>query len=132
MGVGYYRNVTQWSKGEYPGANQLQDDLAVMQTYGIAIIPDGHGNTIASATVLSGTNIGASGVVTTRADVDVFQFSTGSGNVTINFNPAPRGPNLDIQATLTDANGNMVAIVNPAGLAASYSGTLAAGVYYIR
>ena len=131
MGVGYYRNVTQWSKGEYPGANQLQDDLAVMQNYGIAIIADDHGNTNASATPLSGASFSASGVITTRADVDVFQFSTGSGSVTINFNPAPRGPNLDIQATITDANGNTVATVNPAGLAASYSGTLAAGVYYI-
>lgn len=131
MGVGYYRAVTQWSKGEYPGANQLQDDLAVMQTYGIAIIPDDHGDSRATATVLSGTNLSASGVVTTRTDTDVFQFSTGTGNVTLNFNPAPRGPNLDIQATLTDSNGNTVAVLNPAGLAASYTGTLAAGVYFI-
>jgi PKD repeat protein len=131
MGVGYYRPVTQWSKGEYPGANQLQDDLAVMQTYGIAIIPDDHGNTTATATALSGSNVNVAGVVTTRTDVDVFQFSTGGGSATFNFNPAPRGPNLDIQATLTDSNGNTVAVLNPAGLAASYSGTLAAGVYYI-
>jgi PKD repeat protein len=131
MGVGYYRSVTQWSKGEYPGANQLQDDLAVMQTYGIAIIPDDHGNTNASATVLSGVNISASGVVATRTDTDVFRFSTGSGNVTINLNPAPRGPNLDIQGTISDAAGNPVATVNPAGLAAGFSGSLAAGVYYL-
>jgi PKD repeat protein len=131
MGVGYYRAVTQWSKGEYPGANQLQDDLAVMQNYGIPVIADDHGNTNAAATVLSGANINASGIVATRADTDVFQFSTGSGNVTINFNPAPRGANLDIQARIADANGNTVATVNPAGLPASYTGALAAGVYYI-
>ena len=131
MGVGYYRAVTQWSKGEYPGANQTQDDLAVMQTYGAAIIPDDHGNTPASATVLTGANLSASGIVATRTDTDVFQFSTGGGSATLNFTPAPRGPNLDIQATVTDANGNTVAVLNPAGLAASFSGTLAAGVYYI-
>jgi len=131
MGVGYYRSVTQWSKGEYPGANQTQDDLAVIQSYGAALIPDDHGNTNASATVLSGTNISAAGVIMTRADVDVFQFSTGSGNVTININAAPRGPNLDIQAIITDASGNPIATVNPAGLTASYSGTLSAGVYYL-
>ncbi|MEQ1530778.1 MAG: zinc-dependent metalloprotease family protein, partial [Methylococcales bacterium] len=28
MGIGYYKPVTQWSKGEYPGANNLQDDVA--------------------------------------------------------------------------------------------------------
>jgi hypothetical protein len=90
MGVGYYKNVTQWSKGEYPGANQLQDDLAVMQNYGIALLADDHGNTTSAATALSGTNISASGIITTRTDVDVFQFSTGSGSVSININPAPR------------------------------------------
>jgi PKD repeat protein len=131
MGVGYYRSVTQWSKGEYPGANQTQDDLAIIQSYGAALIPDDHGNTNASATALSGTNVNAAGVISTRTDVDVFQFSTGSGNVTLNFNVAPRGPNLDIQARISDANGNTVATVNPAGLPASFSGTLAAGVYYI-
>ncbi|WP_305803521.1 hypothetical protein, partial [Thiolapillus sp.] len=30
MGVGYYKNVTQWSKGEYPDASQVQDDLAII------------------------------------------------------------------------------------------------------
>ena len=131
MGVGYYRSVTQWSKGEYPGANQTQDDYVIMQNYGIPVIADDHGNTTASATALSGTSISAAGIIAARTDVDVFQFSTGSGNVAINFNPAPRGPNLDIQARISDANGNTVATLNPAGLAASFSGSLAAGVYYI-
>ena len=27
MGVGYYKAITQWSKGEYSGANNTQDDL---------------------------------------------------------------------------------------------------------
>jgi PKD repeat protein len=131
MGVGYYESVTQWSKGEYPGANNLQDDLAVMQTYGIALIADDHGNTNAAATVLSGTAINTSGLITTRTDVDVFKFSTGSGNVTINLNPAPLGGNLDIQAKISDANGNVLATSNPAGLAASFNQFLSAGVYYL-
>jgi PKD repeat protein len=132
MGVGYYRNVTQWSKGEYSGANQLQDDLAVMQTYGIPLLADDHGNTLASATALSGSNFNASGIITTRTDVDVFQFSTGSGNVTINLNPAPLGANLDIQAQILDSQGNVLATSNPAGLAASFSQFLSTGVYYLR
>jgi len=131
MGVGYYESVTQWSKGEYPGANQFQDDLAVMQTYGILLIADDHGNTNAAATALSGTVINTSGLITTRTDVDVFKFSTGSGNVTINLNPAARGANLDIQAKISDANGNVLATSNPAGLAASFNQFLSAGVYYL-
>lgn len=30
MGTGYYRTISQWSKGEYPGAIQTEDDLAIM------------------------------------------------------------------------------------------------------
>lgn len=132
MGVGYYRSVTQWSKGEYPGANQLQDDLAVMPNYGIPVLGDDHGNSISSATVLSGSSISASGIITTRTDVDIFQFSTGSGNVSININPAPRGGNLDIQAQILDSQGNVLATSNPTGLAASFNQFLSTGVYYLR
>src|SRR5262245_24620426 len=32
MGVGYFQELTQWSRGEYPGADNLQDDLAVITT----------------------------------------------------------------------------------------------------
>ena len=30
MGVGYGKSLTQWSKGEYPNANQPQDDIAII------------------------------------------------------------------------------------------------------
>jgi PKD repeat protein len=132
MGNSYYKSVSHWSKGEYPGANQKQDDLAVMQTYGISQISDDHGNTNASATVLSGTNISAAGLITTRSDVDVFQFTTGLGNVTINLNPAVRGANLNIQAQIFDAQGNVVATADPLGLPASFNQFLSAGVYYLK
>jgi hypothetical protein len=33
MGVGFYENLGQWSKGEYQDANQLQDDLQVISEY---------------------------------------------------------------------------------------------------
>ena len=32
MGVGYYKNLSQWSKGEYTGANNLEDDLAIISS----------------------------------------------------------------------------------------------------
>lgn len=133
MGVGYYKSVTQWSKGEYPGANNFQDDLAVMQNYGIALLTDDHGNAPASATVLSGTNISASGIITARTDVDVFQFSTGNGNVSINVNPAPLGGNLDIKAEILDSQGNVLAASDHMGLSASFfQFYLSAGTYYLR
>jgi len=131
MGAGYYRSVTHWSKGEYPGANNPQDDLAIMQNYGISLIADDHGNTSGGATTLSGSSINASGLITTRNDVDVFRLSIGSGNISLNINPAPRGANLDIQAQISDAQGNVVATSDPSGLSAGFNQFLAGGVYFL-
>lgn len=131
MGVGYSRSVTQWSKGEYPGANQLQDDLQVMQNYGLPLLADDHGNTNGTATVLSGSSINTSGNISTGSDIDVFKFTTGSGSISININPAPRGPNLDIQAKISDSAGNVLTTVDPAGLPAALNMNLSAGVYYL-
>ena len=56
MGVGYYQGLVQWSKGEYPGANNTEDDLAIMTGYGFTVRPDDHANTLAAATPLVVTN----------------------------------------------------------------------------
>lgn len=131
MGIGYSRSLTQWSKGEYPGANQLQDDLAVMQNYGIPLINDDHGNTNASATVLSGSSFNASGIISTGSDVDVFRFSTGSGSISINLNTATRGANLDMQAKISDAQGNVLAVSEQTALPSSLNINLSEGVYFL-
>ena len=54
MGNSYYNNVTEWSKGEYPDANQTQDDLAIIEGK-LGYTPDDHGDTFATATLPSGT-----------------------------------------------------------------------------
>src|SRR5207249_904895 len=71
MGVGYYHEVTQWSKGEYADANNTQDDLAIIQGY-ISYRADDHGNTIGTATPLTGPDISASGVIEKSTDVDMW------------------------------------------------------------
>ncbi|MEJ7863045.1 MAG: BACON domain-containing protein, partial [Pyrinomonadaceae bacterium] len=141
MGVGYYTNISQWSRGEYPGANNQQDDLAIMQTKGLALIADDYGNTTASATVIGGSNINLRGLITTRADVDVFRFTTDSGNVSINISPAPLGGNLDIKAQILDSAGNVIATSDPssltlvstfpAGISAGFNQFLPGGNYYL-
>ncbi|HEX9927083.1 MAG TPA: PKD domain-containing protein [Pyrinomonadaceae bacterium] len=140
MGVGYSKSVTHWSKGEYPGATTQEDDLVIMQRYA-PLIADDYGNTTSAARVLSGTNLNISGLITTRDDVDVFRFTTGSGNVSININSAPRGANLDIKAQILDSAGNVIATSDPscfslaatfpAGMAASFNQFLSAGTYYL-
>ncbi|MCA9119496.1 MAG: pre-peptidase C-terminal domain-containing protein [Planctomycetaceae bacterium] len=139
MGASYNQNVTQWSKGEYYTANQTQDDLSIISSLtngnGFGYRADVHGDTNGTATVLSptGTSIAASGIIESTADVDVFTFTTGAGNVSIDIDPAATGPNLDIRADLYDSTGSLVATSNSASvLDASFNLTLAAGQYYLH
>jgi PKD repeat protein len=139
MGVGYSQALVQWSKGEYSGANNAQDDYVVMQGNGLPLRADDHGNTAATATALSGTSAAgvttaaAQGVVERPTDVDAFAFTAGAGSATITLSPAARAANLDALVTLRNAAGTVLATVNPAdALNASVTVTLpAAGTYYV-
>jgi hypothetical protein len=140
MGVGYYRELTQWSRGEYPGANQKQDDLAIItsSTNGFGYRTDDYGSSRASASVLatslSGTSrtVNVAGIIERNTDQDWFSFTTTGGAVTLDVNGAPRGTNLDIAASIYNSSGALVLTANPADLTtASISTTLSAGTYYL-
>ena len=133
MGVGYYESLVQFSRGEYSGANNSQDDLAIIASY-VGYRADDHGDTAATATVLpTVSSWTVSGVISSSADVDVFSFDTGSGPVVISLNPDNRSANLDILAELRDANGALVATSNPLGaLNASFNLSLSAGTYFLH
>lgn len=119
MGVGYDRALVQWSKGEYSGASNVQDDYLVMQGNGLPLRADDHGNSAATATALPGSNAGGvttasiSGVIERPSDVDVFSFSAGAGPLSLSLSPANRSPNLDALLTLRDAAGGVLATLNP-------------------
>jgi len=153
MGSGYYKNVTQWSQGEYKGANNNQDDVARISSTinGAGYRADDFGNSAATAKRLSGTKLNQFGIIETRTDSDWFSFSTGSGNVSLSINNATqawinngfgsytnallagRSPNLDIAATLYDADGTLIASSNPLDkLTASFNLDLNAGTYFLK
>jgi PKD repeat protein len=133
MGVGYYQNLTQWSKGEYTNANNKEDDIALIASNGAPLRTDDVGNTIATAIDLTGSGVvTAKGIAGTSSDVDVFRITSGAGTLTASATPADLGPNLDILLDLLDANGNPIATNNPVDLlTASISATVAQGTYYI-
>ncbi|MFC6673212.1 hypothetical protein [Marinobacterium aestuariivivens] len=102
--MGYYNNVTQWSKGEYADANNTQDDVAIISGQ-LGYRSDDHGNSPGSATALQVDADGIvavtfpeidpynqdpanKGVIETRSDVDLFWFDTAEGYVTFNLLPA--------------------------------------------
>jgi PKD repeat protein len=131
MGVGYYADVVQWSKGEYSLANNKQDDLAVIPTYGAPLRTDTVGGDIATATLLSGSSFTVPGGIERRTDLDVFRFTTGAGTVSFSAAIAAPSPNLDTLLSLYDGLGNVITSANPSGMAGALSATVAAGTYYL-
>jgi hypothetical protein len=134
MSLDQSAHITQWSRGDYPGATNSQDDLGIL-TGSLGRRGDDHEDTrFATATPLSIDGRGRlnttdpysaeerrnpknRGVIGDKDDVDVFGFNAAAGTVNLRIVPAwdaahPNsrdGANLDIQATLYDARGRKIA-----------------------
>jgi hypothetical protein len=134
MGVGYYKNLVQWSKGEYPNANNKVDEIAKIAT-SVPLIADDAGNNGSVATAKDLPTLKTiSGLFTAGTDIDVYKFTQKtSATVTIKATPDAFAPRLDIKMTLVNASGGIVATINPtANLYASLTMTLPAGTYYLK
>lgn len=135
MGVGYYKPVVQFSRGEYLDANNREDDLAkITASYNIPYIADDVGDSPANATTVPAGAVALEGLIGTTADVDVFRFETGGGTITLQVSVDSRSPNLNVQATLLDSAAQPVVVASPAdslGVSFSVSG-VAAGAYYLK
>lgn len=139
MGVSYYKNLTQWAKGEYTGANNKEDAYAVMLKQGLSPRTDDHGNTRATATALTATsanglsNLGMTGVIEKPGDIDYFSINAGIGSLSINVAPSAYSGNVDLALQLEDASGKVIATANPVDkLDATISANIAtAGTYYL-
>jgi PKD repeat protein len=131
MGVGYYKSVTQFSKGEYANATNTQDDLAVIAGYA-PLMTDDHGNTLASATVLGNPTVSDGGTIETRADVDTFRFDTGAGDISLNITHPNPEPDLNLKAELLNGSGQVLQSLTPITANTAFNTTLSAGTYYVR
>ncbi len=137
------RLIVQWSKGEYQGANNSEDDIAIIENANsVNFRTDDHGNDEANSTELAfsandGTVIEDEnfGIIETRTDKDYFKINAAAGTIDLNFRPAnefPQSPNLDIQVRLLDATGNQVAISDPDEMTAAINEAVTEGTYYIE
>lgn len=138
MGVGYYKDLVQWSKGEYPDANNKEDDYAVMAANGVVARADDHGNTTGTATRIAGvtsagvTTLETGGFIERTGDIDVFSFVAAAGPISISVAPARRSANLDVRAELRDGSGNLLASGKPVdALGATLSVTGGGGTYFV-
>ncbi|SDB65799.1 Por secretion system C-terminal sorting domain-containing protein [Flavobacteriaceae bacterium MAR_2010_188] len=156
MGAGYYRNVTQWSNGNYADSNNSQQDIVEIGKR-LGFTADDHADSISSATALvvssdgsitvthpendiTNENTGNKGVMGNSTDKDYFYFDTSGGNVSITATPSyiaynyesNRGSNLDIRLTLYNSSGSLVGTFSSSTeTTATISKTLNAGRYYL-
>jgi hypothetical protein len=142
MGVGYYRPIVQWSRGEYAGANNGEDDLATIDAHGAPLRADDVGDVTGSAWGLGpGPSASLEKTIGTDADVDMFKVTAAAGAASFSVTPAASSPNLDAQLTLRNSAGTVIATSNPTsassstdvatGMAASISMSLPSiGTYY--
>lgn len=140
MGVGYYKPLVQFSRGEYAAANNTEDDFVVAQTYGLPMRLDDIGSDIGRATPFVEVNSGGmvsgsmDGVIESMLDSDVFAISAGPGPLNATVVPAMRSPNTDLVLTLKGATGTILATTNPLNQLSStlYYSIPSQGTYYLE
>lgn len=118
MGVGYGKPITQWSNGDYKGANNHQDDLSVIVNNGLPMRPD-------EETTRPPTG---SAYITSDADRDVYTLGICSGPLALAADPASQSPNLDLKLSLLGVTGGPVAVDNPTSRAGNPSRDVANGM----
>jgi PKD repeat protein len=112
MGACYGVPLVQWSRGEYPYANNAQDEIAVINTFlapRTSLALDDHKNTLATATVVPGRTLGTGGILASSTDVDLFKIGAGAGWLSVSTAGARAYPNVKIFLQLLDSGGAVVA-----------------------
>ncbi|MEO7351268.1 MAG: hypothetical protein ABIR34_03420, partial [Marmoricola sp.] len=145
MGSSRTRALSQFSIGEYAGANNHEDDFAIMQSNGLPLRPDDHGSSITAADMLGAeTSYDVSGVIGTRLDSDVFAIRLPCVS-TLEVSATGIGAQsaLDLKLEVLTAAGTVVQSSSPTssyggspptsdGMDAQVSIPTATGDYYLR
>lgn len=134
MGTGYGRSIVQFSKGEYAGANRLDDDLSIVSGT-LPYLPDDHGDSPAAATAVPATStLSESGRISSANDADLFRLDCAeAGSIVVTATPHPRYRNLDVAIELLDGQSQVLATSAPAGpFDASLTVPVTSGTYFLR
>ena len=135
MGAPFSSNVTQWSIGDYDGANNFQHDLQIITNAQneIEYRVDDYGDTIGAAEPITlGAPLIGWGIIERNSDVDAFRFDWLGGEFEMNIRAFGERPNLDLAATLYDADGQIVLSDDPFDFVdAQLMGDLPAGEYTV-
>lgn len=117
MGSSNSRAVAHWSKGEYKGAGNGQDDIAVIGAE-LGFVDDDKPEAVALVIENDGTvePLKNNGIITTVEDTDEFTFVVeDKATVNITCDPSLLSPNLDAGLYLKDSEGTVIASDEPVG-----------------
>ncbi len=137
MGAPFGKNLSQWSNGDYNNSTNTQDDLAIITkaANGFDYRVDSAGATINDAKELEVADDGTIfdwNIIERNTDIDMFSFTAGPGQLTIDINPFQGRPNLDVLAKLFDSNGTLIATSNPTNdVIASFDLAISGGQYFL-
>jgi len=134
MGSPFWKNVSQWSKGEYHRGNNLEDDLAKISGK-LAYRGDDHPSSLALANQYSGPT---SGIIEQTSDSDTWWIETHSSLIvslqTVNLGSGGgRGGNLHGVIDIFNESGKLVSSLT-SNSSPDVTGTvpLTSGKYYIQ
>jgi hypothetical protein len=108
MGSGPYsqRPLSQWSKGEYIGANNFEDDISIIARTSPVIPDDVPGVSILAP---GQQNYSVPGIIEREADVDTYRVEVGSsGRLNVLISPVANARNLDVRLEIRNAQGILV------------------------
>lgn len=141
MGASYYKNFTQWSKGDYYKSTNKEDDIAIIAAKTGYAADDVPANLVGAnlISISGGTFLSENHLIGAQADVDIHRIEITQNSVTINAEAfkvpgsSSYGSNLGIQLELLSAAGNLVAAASNQGQStATITSSVPAGTYYIR
>lgn len=128
-------NVIQWSKGEYAGANNTEDDLAIIGAK-LPLAPDTVGDTrqTASPITMYDSSIYHFGYINDGEDEDWLEIESGEEGIQIGIEPVYDYYAFDYFVELYDASGNLIDSGGKEDLGNCYisQDDLAPGNYFLR
>jgi hypothetical protein len=140
MGAPFSARIVQWSKGEYPDANNQEDDLNITKGVleeangaGTGFSADEAGGTVGTAAQLGiFSTISKTGIIHNSADRDYYQFRTAGGPISVTAVLANE-PNLDPRLRIVNGSNTTIASspVPATALGATLTATLTSGTYYL-
>ncbi|MGH8045666.1 MAG: M12 family metallo-peptidase, partial [Chthoniobacterales bacterium] len=137
MGAGYYEGITQWSKGEYPFANNTENDLAIISsgTNGFGYAASDAASSIATATQIFPTNgrFSQDAFIGKTGEIDFYKIDVESpGPFAVTATPVVPGGNMAAYVKLYRSDGSIVAGSPFSSTpAASVTTDISPGIYYV-